>query len=104
LYYPFMPSAARLGDMHACPLVTPGTPPVPHAGGPIAGPGEPTVFIGDMPASVVGDTCICVGPPDAITTGSTTVMIGGRLAARATDQTLHGGVVSAGTPTVMIGD
>jgi uncharacterized Zn-binding protein involved in type VI secretion len=28
--------AARLGDMHVCPMVTPGTPPVPHVGGPVS--------------------------------------------------------------------
>jgi len=30
-----MPPAARIGDMHTCPMVTPGTPPVPHVGGPL---------------------------------------------------------------------
>ena len=31
-----MPPAARIGDMHVCPMVTPGTPPIPHVGGPIS--------------------------------------------------------------------
>ena len=35
--------AARVGDMHTCPMVT-GV--VPHVGGPITGPGSPTVLIG----------------------------------------------------------
>jgi hypothetical protein len=34
--------AARLTDMHTCPMVTPGLPPIPHVGGPIVGPGAPT--------------------------------------------------------------
>ena len=65
--------AARVGDMHMCPMVTPGLPPIPHVGGPILPPGQPTVMIAGMPASVVGDMCICVGPPDAIAMGSTGV-------------------------------
>jgi uncharacterized Zn-binding protein involved in type VI secretion len=70
--------AARLGDMHLCPGQTPGTPPIPHAGGPILGPGVPTVLIGGKPAAVVGDQALCVGPPDAIAPpGCPTVMIGG---------------------------
>ena len=92
--------AARLTDMHVCPMVTVL---VPHVGGPITGPGAPTVLIGSMPASVVGDMCVCVGPPDTIAMGSTTVMIGGMPAARMGDMTAHGGSVVLGCPTVMIG-
>lgn len=68
--------AARISDMHACPMQTPGTPPIPHVGGPILGPGAPTVLIGGLPAAVVGDSCTCVGPPDTIVTGAPTVLIG----------------------------
>jgi len=46
-----MPPAARVGDMHTCPMVTPGTPPVPHVGGPILPPEYPTVPTGGMPAA-----------------------------------------------------
>lgn len=67
--------AARVGDMHTCPMVTPGVPPVPHVGGPILPPGNPTVLIGGMPAARMGDTCTCTGPPDAIIKGCPTVMI-----------------------------
>lgn len=95
--------AARLSDMHACPLVTPGTPPVPHVGGPILPPCCPTVIIGGLPAARVGDMALCVGPPDTIAMGSTTVMIGGQPAARVGDQCLHGGAIVAGCPTVIIG-
>ena len=95
-----MPPAARISDMHTCPQVNPG--PVPHVGGPIVA-GCPTVLIGFMPAARVGDMCVCIGPPDAIARGSATVMIGGMPAARMGDSTVHGGVVVAGCPTVMIG-
>lgn len=95
-----MPPAARITDMHTCPMVT-GV--VPHVGGPIIGPGVPTVLIGGMPAAVLGDNLTCVGPPDTIVKGSTTVLIGGKPAARMGDQTAHGGVIALGLPTVMIG-
>lgn len=98
-----MPPAARLTDMHSCPMVTPGNPPIPHVGGPVTGPGMPTVLIGGLPAARVGDLCICVGPPDTIVKGSATVMIGGVPAARLGDPTAHGGIVAIGCPTVMIG-
>lgn len=68
--------AARLADMHVCPLVTPAVPPVPHVGGPIIGPGVPTVLIGGMPCATIGDMVTCVGPPDVIAVGCPTVMIG----------------------------
>ena len=95
-----MPPAARLTDLHTCPMVT-GV--VPHVGGPITGPGAPTVLIGGMPAAVVGDLCTCVGPPDTIAKGSATVLIGGKPAARIGDLTAHGGVITLGCPTVIIG-
>ena len=95
-----MPPAARISDMHTCPLASPG--PVPHVGGPII-KGQPTVMIGFMPAARVSDTLTCVGPPDVIAKGSTSVLIGYMPAARLTDSTAHGGVIVAGNPTVMIG-
>ncbi len=98
-----MPPAARLTDLHTCPMVTPGLPPVPHVGGPITGPGAPTVLIGNMPAARVGDMATCVGPPDAIVKGSATVLIAGLPAARMGDSTAHGGTIAVGLPTVMIG-
>jgi uncharacterized Zn-binding protein involved in type VI secretion len=95
-----MKPAARLTDMHACPMVTH---PVPHVGGPIVGPGVPTVLIGGLPAAVLGDMAICTGPPDTIVKGSATVMIGGKPAARMGDLTAHGGTIVSGDPTVLIG-
>jgi uncharacterized Zn-binding protein involved in type VI secretion len=88
--------------MHVCPMVTPGTPPIPHVGGPIIGPGVPTVIIKGMPAAVVGDMCVCTGPPDTIAMGSTKVMIGKKPAARMGDSTVHGGTITLGAPTVII--
>lgn len=98
-----MPPAARLTDMHTCPMQTPGVPPIPHVGGPIVGPGVPTVLIAGLPAAVLGDMCTCVGPPDSIIKGSATVMIGGKPAARMGDTTAHGGTIVLGAPNVMIG-
>jgi uncharacterized Zn-binding protein involved in type VI secretion len=98
-----MPPAARLTDMHACPMVTPGLPPIPHVGGPITGPGAPTVLIGGLPAAKVGDLAVCVGPPDSIVAGSSSVMVTGIPAARLGDACAHGGKIVLGLPTVLIG-
>lgn len=95
-----MPAAARITDMHTCPMFT-GS--VPHVGGPILPPGAPTVLIGGMPAAKVGDMATCSGPPDTIIQGSGTVMIEGMPAARMGDMTAHGGSIVAGSPTVIIG-
>ncbi len=95
-----MPPAARVSDMHVCPMVT-GI--VPHVGGPILPPCCPTVLIGGLPAARVGDMATCVGPPDVIALGSFTVMIGGMPAARMGDMTVHGGNIVMGCFTVMIG-
>ncbi len=92
--------AARVADMHVCPMVT-GV--VPHVGGPILPPGGIPVLIGGMPAARVGDMCVCVGPPDVIALGSFTVLIGGQPAARMGDITAHGGAIVIGMPTVLIG-
>jgi uncharacterized Zn-binding protein involved in type VI secretion len=95
-----MPPAARVTDMHVCPMVT-GT--VPHVGGPALPPGAPTVLIAGMPALRLGDLLTCTGPPDTVIAGSSTVLIGGAPAARLGDSTAHGGALVAGAPTVMIG-
>jgi len=99
-----MPAAARCSDFHICPMQTPREfGPIPHVGGPILGPGEPTVLIGQLPAARVGDMLLCVGPPDSIIRGSSTVMIGGMPAARMGDSTAHGGKITLGDLTVLIG-
>ena len=95
------PPAARLTDMHTCPMFTG---PVPHVGGPIVAPGCPTVLIGKLPAARVSDEAICVGPPDVIVMGAFTTLIGKLPAARIGDLTAHGGVIVLGCFTVLIGD
>lgn len=98
-----MPPAARVTDMHTCPMQTPGVPPIPHVGGPLLPPGVPTVLINMLPAAVVGTMATCVGPPDSVVKGSATVLIGNMPAARIGDTTVHGGSIVMGSPTVMIG-
>jgi len=95
-----MPPAARISDMHTCPMVT-GV--VPHVGGPCIGPGAATVLIAGLPAMRVTDQAVCTGPPDMVVQGSATVLIGGMPAARLGDATAHGGMIVAGAPTVLIG-
>jgi uncharacterized Zn-binding protein involved in type VI secretion len=92
--------AARVGDMHVCPMVT-GL--VPHVGGPVLPPGGITVLIGGMPAARVGDMAVCVGPPDMIALGSFTTLIAGVPAAQLGSLCAHGGVIVMGCPTVLIG-
>lgn len=92
--------AARVTDMHVCPMVT-GV--VPHVGGPILPPCCPTVLTGSLPQARVTDMATCVGPPDIIVLGSFTVLVGGLPAARLGDLTAHGGTIVAGLPTVLIG-
>ena len=99
-----MPPAARITDMHVCPMVTPGVPPIPHVGGPIMPPGVPTVLIDFLPAANVTTMAMCVGPPDVIVKGSSGVMINFLPAARLGDQTAHGGVIVLGSFTCMIGE
>ena len=65
--------AARVGDLHTCPMVD-GL--KPHVGGPIMPPGGATVLIGGQPAARMGDVAQCVGPPDSILGGFPTVLIG----------------------------
>lgn len=94
-----MPPAARLTDMHVCPMVT-GV--VPHVGGPIMAPGAPKVLIGGLPAARMTDMVTCVGPPDTIVMGAPKVLIGGMPAARMGDSTAHGGSIVLGCFTVII--
>jgi len=89
--------AARLSDMHTCPLVD-GI--VPHVGGPLTPIGS-VVLVAGLPAARIGDMAVCVGPPDVIATGSATVKIGGMPAARMGDMTAHGGVIVSGCPVLI---
>ena len=94
-----MPPAARISDMHTCPM---SDGPKPHVGGPVIA-GDASVLIGFTPAARMGDQATCTGPPDVIMRGEPTVLIGNKPAARIGDNTVHGGVIVAGCPTVMIG-
>lgn len=96
-----MPPAARVTDMHVCPMVT-GL--VPHVGGPILPPGAPTVLIDFLPAATVTDMATCIGPPDVVIMGSSGVFINFLPAARLGDPTAHGGVIVMGSPTCIIGE
>lgn len=92
--------AARVTDLHVCPMITVL---VPHVGGPILPPGGIPTLIGGMPAARATDLAVCVGPLDVIVLGSFTVLIGSLPAARMGDLTAHGGVIASGFPTVLIG-
>lgn len=87
--------AARVTDMHVCPMTTG---PVPHVGGPIVKP-NPTVLIGALPAASATATCTCVGPPDTIVKGSVTVLCCNLPQARIGDTTAHGGSIVVGSFT-----
>lgn len=96
--------ATRVGDTHICPKMNPGSN-TPHVGGVITGPGNATVLIGGKAAATVGDSCTCEsGEPNSIIKGSTGVFIGGKPAARKDDACAHGGSVSGGCGTVLIGE
>ena len=96
-----MGAAARVTDSHQCPLTNPNG--SPHTGGPVLPPGTPNVLIGGQPAATVGSMCTCAGPPDSISKGSATVSIGGKPAARQGDLTTHGGTITSGCTSVLIG-
>lgn len=94
-----MSLAARIGDLHTCPMTT-GT--VPHVGGAILS-GWAEVLVGGMCAARSGDEALCTGDVDTIAEGCATVLIGGMPAARFGDLTSHGGVITEGCATVLIG-
>ena len=91
--------AARITDMHVCPMVT-GI--IPHVGGPVLPPGAPTVLIMKLPAARVTDMCTCVGPPDTIAMGVPTVLISKMPAAHMGSLTAHGGTVMGMGVTVLL--
>ena len=93
-----MPPAARITDLHVCPMFDVL---IPHVGGPIV-TGTFTVLIGGLPAAHLTSQAVCVGPPDMVIMGSPTVLIGGLPAARMGDSTAHGGVIVLGCFTVII--
>jgi uncharacterized Zn-binding protein involved in type VI secretion len=80
--------------MHHCPA---------HTGGMICAPNAARVETNDVPQARGGDPAICVAALDFIVTGAKTVTVGSKPAARATDKTMHGGLVTEGSGNVMIG-
>lgn len=100
-----MMPCARVGDLHLCPMITPGVPPIPHVGGPVLPPGVPTVIVSGSPAAPMGNMATCVGPPDTLVKGSSTVMVGSRPCVRIMiDPCAHGGMVTGpGALTVIVG-
>lgn len=92
--------AARATDVHVCPMVT-GV--VPHVAGPCIPGGNVTVLIGGMPAVRSTDMVTCAGPPDMLAVGAPKILIGNMPAARMGDSTVHGGTVSLGHFTVLLG-
>lgn len=97
--------ASHITDMHVCPMVTPGVPPIPHVGGPVLPPGAATVLATFLPATKVTTMCTCVGPPDVTAKGSTTVLVNYMPWVRlGIDPTAHGGtIVGPGCPTIIVG-
>lgn len=89
-----MPPAARVTDHHSCPA---------HGGGPIVPSGDPSVLVSFLPAAREGDRAFCKDGDDIILHGEPSVLIGALPAARLGDPTLHGGLIAAGCPTVLIG-
>ncbi len=65
--------AARVTDMHTCPMVD-GV--KPHVGGPVLPPAAVTTLIGSLPAARVTDMCTCASAPDVIAMGEYSVLIG----------------------------
>ncbi len=67
--------ASTLGDMHVCPMMTPGVPPIPHVGGPVS-LGSTGVMVGKKPGARISDMAVCVGPPSMNALGCFTVLWG----------------------------
>ena len=94
---------ATIGSMHICPLLNPGLPPPPHVGGPISGPSAATVLAGGKMVAVIGDNCTCFGPPDIIVQGEASVLVEGKQVATKGSMTAHGGIITEGNSTVLVG-
>jgi uncharacterized Zn-binding protein involved in type VI secretion len=90
---------AHLTSNHVCAKAA-------HVGGPVTGPGATTVIVKGIPAARYSDMAQCVGTAeiDALSMGAPTVFIGKLPAARLAEPTEHGGVVTAGELSVLIGD
>lgn len=89
------PKAARLGDAHLCPQ---------HMGKDIISNVAPTILIEGKPAARITSKMTCIGGPlDTVAIGEPTVLMQGLDAARMLDGTEHGGLISQGAATVLVG-
>ena len=84
--------AARLSDIHACPI--PG-----HGSNPIA-VGSPDVLFNNLPAARVGDSSSCGG---AVAQGEGTVLVNGKPVAFLGSPTTHGGSIVTGSGDILVG-
>ncbi|MCZ8487033.1 type VI secretion protein [Vibrio lentus] len=86
-----MTLAARLTDMHVCPMQTPAVPPIPHVGGAISGPGVPTVLVASLPKrDAWGHVRLLSGLQIASSKAVPPALIMSKPAARMGDTTNHG--------------
>lgn len=91
---------ATKGCHHECPAYDGDTA---HIGGPALA-GSPNVFACQNPCCRLGDALQCnSSSPDYINSGSHTVFINGKPVARRGDSNVHGGVLSEGKETILVG-
>jgi uncharacterized Zn-binding protein involved in type VI secretion len=86
--------------------MTPGTPPVPHVGGPVQPPCSTNVQTNNLAQARGTDRLTCSGgPPNFIVTGSGTVLVNNLPAARLTSKTMHPppGFLFGASPNVLVG-
>ncbi|MGE0788518.1 MAG: PAAR domain-containing protein [Sandaracinaceae bacterium] len=87
--------AARIGDGHACPA---------HGGGPLGPVSTTHTYIGGALVARKGDRAECGPAVDVIANGSPTVIVEGSNASREGDPMAHGGAITGGESSVLIGD
>lgn len=93
--------AARVGDMHSCPKTTKLL--VPHVGGPSVALAPVQVFAGGLPALRLGDLAVCTGSTDIVMEGAADILVEGLPWAGRSHKTAHGGVISGGLGSVLLG-
>ena len=93
--------AARVGDQHQCPKINfDGSP---HVGGSII-KGSSSVTMNHLPAARLGDKVQCHGSVNSIVQGANNILINGKPAAKLNDKLAHGGVITTGSPSVLLGE
>lgn len=89
-----MPPAARITDLQLCPTA--------KAVAPVIN-GASTVLIEGLGAARSGDAIACLDGPTKIDTHCNSVIIESAASARMADTTCHGGAITSGALTVLIG-